>query len=74
MKQDRPNYIVVEGPIGVGKTTLAKKKLAKTFNTDLLLEGAEENPFYRVFIMIQRMQLYQHSFSFFFNVQDKLKY
>ncbi len=44
MKQDRPNYIVVEGPIGVGKTTLAKK-LAKTFNTDLLLEGAEENPF-----------------------------
>lgn len=44
MKQGGPDYIVVEGPIGVGKTTLAKK-LAETLNTDLLLEQAEENPF-----------------------------
>lgn len=44
MKQGIPDYIVVEGPIGVGKTTLAKK-LAKTFNTDLMLELAEDNPF-----------------------------
>jgi deoxyadenosine/deoxycytidine kinase len=35
---------VVEGPIGVGKTTLAKR-LAKTFNTELMLELATENPF-----------------------------
>ena len=34
-------FIVVEGPIGVGKTTLAKR-LAESFNTDLLLEGAGE--------------------------------
>jgi deoxyguanosine kinase len=39
-----PEYIVVEGPIGVGKTTLAKR-LAETLGTDLLLEGAMENPF-----------------------------
>jgi deoxyguanosine kinase len=37
-------FIVVEGPIGVGKTTLARR-LADTFGSELLLEGAEENPF-----------------------------
>ena len=44
MKQEHPDYIVVEGPIGVGKTTLAKR-LARTFDTDLMLELAAENPF-----------------------------
>ena len=43
-QQEHPDYIVVEGPIGVGKTTLAKR-LAKTFDTDLMLELAAENPF-----------------------------
>lgn len=40
----RHDYIVVEGPIGVGKTSLARR-LAATFETELLLEGADENPF-----------------------------
>lgn len=39
-----PQFVAVEGPIGVGKTTLAKK-LAETFNRDVLLEQAEQNPF-----------------------------
>ena len=39
-----PRYIAIEGPIGVGKTTLAKR-LANSFNYDILLENAEENPF-----------------------------
>jgi deoxyguanosine kinase len=39
-----PNYIVVEGPIGVGKTSLAKR-LAHSFNYEMLLEKSEENPF-----------------------------
>ncbi|WP_444946193.1 deoxynucleoside kinase [Microbulbifer sp. VTAC004] len=39
-----PKFIAVEGNIGVGKTTLAKK-LATTFNYDTLLELPEENPF-----------------------------
>jgi len=39
-----PNFIAVEGAIGAGKTTLAKR-LADTFNYDTLLEKAEENPF-----------------------------
>ena len=37
-------YIVIEGPIGVGKTSLAKK-LANEFNNELLLEKPDENPF-----------------------------
>ena len=44
MSSERPGYIVVEGPIGVGKTSLARR-LADTFESDLLLEGADENPF-----------------------------
>ena len=37
-------YIVVEGPIGVGKTTLARR-LAERFTAELLLEEPGENPF-----------------------------
>lgn len=44
MSKVAPEYIVVEGPIGVGKTTLARR-LSETFNTGLLLESAADNPF-----------------------------
>jgi deoxyadenosine/deoxycytidine kinase len=44
MNRRHPGYIVVEGPIGVGKTSLAQR-LAQSFDSDLLLEGAGENPF-----------------------------
>jgi deoxyguanosine kinase len=37
-------FVAVEGPIGVGKTTLCKK-LANTFNYHTLLENADGNPF-----------------------------
>lgn len=39
-----PRYIAVEGPIGAGKTSLARR-LAETFNYEILLENSEENPF-----------------------------
>ena len=39
-----PRFIVVEGPIGVGKTALAKR-LAESMSAELVLEEAEENPF-----------------------------
>ena len=41
---DLPRYVAVEGPIGAGKTTLATR-LAETFNYQLLLEPASDNPF-----------------------------
>src|ERR1700756_5185640 len=37
-------FIVLEGPIGVGKTSLAAR-LAATMKGDVLLERADENPF-----------------------------
>ncbi|HSH74001.1 MAG TPA: deoxynucleoside kinase [Methylophilaceae bacterium] len=41
---DKFPYIVIEGPIGSGKTTLARK-LADRYSVNLLLENAEANPF-----------------------------
>jgi deoxyadenosine/deoxycytidine kinase len=46
--QNKPGYIAIEGPIGAGKTSLARR-LAETFESDLLLEGASENPFLKDF-------------------------
>jgi len=37
-------YIAIEGPIGVGKTALAKR-LAESLSADLVLEEVDENPF-----------------------------
>ncbi len=39
-----PGYLVVEGVIGVGKTSLVKR-LAESFGSETLLENAEDNPF-----------------------------
>jgi deoxyguanosine kinase len=44
MTESQSRYLVVEGPIGVGKTSLAVK-LAGTLGGVLMLERAEENPF-----------------------------
>lgn len=44
MSLDKYKYVVVEGPIGAGKTTLARK-LADSFNAQTLLELPQENPF-----------------------------
>lgn len=41
---DKYHYVVVEGPIGVGKTSLARR-IAEHFHVQALLEKPEENPF-----------------------------
>jgi deoxyadenosine/deoxycytidine kinase len=41
---DRFRHLVVEGPIGAGKTSLARR-LAARLGADLVLESPEENPF-----------------------------
>jgi deoxyguanosine kinase len=48
-----PRYVVVEGPIGVGKTSLARR-LAESFSSDLVLEQAHENPFLERFYRSRR--------------------
>ena len=44
MTLEKYRYIVVEGPIGVGKTSLAQR-LADHLGADILLEKPQENPF-----------------------------
>ncbi|MFQ5545862.1 MAG: deoxynucleoside kinase, partial [Acidiferrobacterales bacterium] len=44
MNRDSPGYLAIEGPIGVGKTSLARR-LADAFGSKALLEQPEENPF-----------------------------
>jgi len=41
---DKFRYLVVEGPIGAGKTSLARR-LGPRLSADLLLEQPQENPF-----------------------------
>lgn len=52
-KQESPRFIVVEGPIGVGKTSLARR-LAKSFGGELIMEQVEENPFLERFYRSDR--------------------
>jgi deoxyguanosine kinase len=44
MDIERCHYIVVEGPIGAGKTSLARQ-LAEHLDAEMLLEQPEDNPF-----------------------------
>lgn len=58
-----PRYIAVEGPIGVGKTSLARL-LAEEFEARLVLEQVEENPFLRKFYDDPRTYAFQAQLFF----------
>ncbi len=45
---EEPRYIVVEGPIGVGKTSLARALVAE-FQARAVLEQVDDNPFLKKF-------------------------
>jgi len=66
------NFIVVEGPIGVGKTTLAKK-LAESYGSELLLEGADENPFLEQFYQAPEQAAFQTQLFFLFQRAKQLQ-
>jgi len=72
MNSSPPDYIVIEGPIGVGKTSLAKR-LAETFNTELLLEGADENPFLERFYQNPRQSALAVQLFFLFQRTQQLQ-
>jgi len=48
LKKKKIDYLVIEGAIGVGKTSIATK-LANDFSAKLLLEQIDENPFLQQF-------------------------
>jgi len=64
--------IAVEGPIGVGKTTLAKK-LAASIQAELLLEGASENPFLEKFYQDPKAGALPAQLYFLFQRSRQLK-
>jgi len=58
-------FVVVEGPIGVGKTTLARK-LAATVGAESVLEQADENPFLERFYKNPRAAAFPTQLFFLF--------
>ncbi|MEO1081974.1 MAG: deoxynucleoside kinase [Pseudomonadota bacterium] len=70
--REAPAYIAVEGPIGVGKTTLTRR-LAETFNHEILLEDAHENPFLERFYRNRREAALATQLFFLFQRAQKMQ-
>lgn len=64
--------IVVEGPIGVGKTSLARR-LAQSLSGQLILEQAEQNPFLERFYRNPRAAAFQAQLFFLFQRARQLE-
>jgi deoxyadenosine/deoxycytidine kinase len=67
-----PRYIAVEGPIGVGKTSLAKR-LAASFNYETLLEKSEDNPFLDRFYQAPKQMALSTQLFFLFQRAQQLQ-
>lgn len=65
-------YIVIEGPIGVGKTSLANL-LAKEMKARLLLEKVEDNPFLKEFYKDPRRHAFQAQIFFLLSRYGQLQ-
>jgi deoxyadenosine/deoxycytidine kinase len=61
--EPRHRYIVVEGPIGVGKTSLTRT-LSKRFNARSVFELVEENPFLASFYQDRNKHAFQTQLFF----------
>ena len=64
--------MVIEGPIGVGKTSLAKR-LAQSFSGEIILERPELNPFLERFYRAPRQYALPTQLSFLFQRSQMLK-
>ncbi len=68
-------FVAIEGPIGVGKTTLARR-LAEPLAAEVVLEGVEENPFLHHFYQDIRAYAFQTQIFFFlsrYRQQDAIR-
>ncbi len=72
LRRDPPSFIAVEGPIGVGKTTLTRR-LAETFNYEILLEDAQDNPFLERFYSNRREAALATQLFFLFQRAQKIQ-
>ncbi len=66
-----PRFIAIEGPIGVGKTSLAKR-MAEVFNYQPLLENADSNPFLEKFYENQHQNALATQLFFLFQRAQQL--
>ena len=71
-KQTHYNFIAIEGNIGAGKTTLAKK-LSVDFNSRLILEQFAENPFLPKFYVNPEKHAFPLELSFLAERYQQLK-
>jgi len=60
---ERPRYIAIEGPIGVGKSTLAQI-LGERLGGRLVLEAVEDNPFLAAFYQDRKKHAFQAQLFF----------
>lgn len=65
-------YIVIEGPIGVGKTSLARR-LSVSFGSELMLEDAENNPFLERFYQDPKAAALPAQLFFLFQRAQKMQ-
>ncbi len=68
---EKYRYIVIEGPIGVGKTSLTKR-MAERLNADALLEEPDANPFLPNFYRDMRRHAFATQMFFLFQRVSKV--
>jgi deoxyguanosine kinase len=65
-------YVVIEGPIGVGKTSLVRR-LGRSFGSELVLEQDADNPFLERFYRNPRAAAFQTQLYFLFQRSRQLQ-